>query len=311
FGFDVTPVKGSRKDQITTVKLGEETGSVTAAVWCKEHVVKSIVHPLNEVVDEQGRTAVQVFVENYKQADLTLTGTVRKANLAQLMKDKAQQALMGASSAGRRESTANSIAAAVRRGARTSLAAVETKAAEAKVEAKSENEETTAPVTDTRVTAADRRCIKCKIDVTPRWHTLVRTPPPTPPKSPIQRRLSMTLGEYADLQRERSADGARTNAIGDATAPPSSRPPLLERSGSQQNVRSISSLNGDSQGVLMQPQTNNIVMPSREEPPPQTNGDTHSLGEHLHADEGFHNHALPQYQNPAITHTPPAEQVES
>jgi len=79
FGFDVTPVKGSRKDQGQTVTLGEERGTMQAAIWCKEHTIKTVVHPINEIVKETGLTALQAYVRMFKQADKSLTGTVRKA----------------------------------------------------------------------------------------------------------------------------------------------------------------------------------------------------------------------------------------
>lgn len=81
FGFDVSPVKGSRKDIVQSVNLGNETGSLTSAIWCLEHSVKTIVHDMAETVDESGFNALQLFVQNYKQADLTVTGTARKAAL--------------------------------------------------------------------------------------------------------------------------------------------------------------------------------------------------------------------------------------
>ncbi|KAK0309342.1 putative PHD type zinc finger protein with BAH domain-containing protein [Friedmanniomyces endolithicus] len=314
FGFDVTPVKGSRKDQVTTVTLGAESGSVTAAVWCKEHTIKSIVHPMDEVVDDSGKTALQVFVENYKQADSTLTGTVRKANLAQLTKDKAQ-ALLGNSAAGRRESTANSIAAAVKRGARTSLTA----------ETKSEAEDNTiaSGIAEVPATATERSCIKCSIDVTPRWHTVVRTPPPTPPKSPIQRRLSMTLGEYADLQREKSG----TSNI-EATDTLGSRPSSSEQAGLLQitgivpqgangifgegmpdQIAILPTVDGDFP-ASEQSQAGTIAVSAREAPSTQANGEAQPVVEQTNAEEGFHTHTLPRYQNPAGKYTPPPEKLE-
>ncbi|KAF2717401.1 hypothetical protein K431DRAFT_233160 [Polychaeton citri CBS 116435] len=162
FGFDVTPVKGSRKDSVTTITLGQETGAVLAGIWCKEHTVKTTIHPLTEVVDESGKTALQHYVESYKQADLTWTGTARKANLAQSTKERGQQSVMQAAPHSiRRESTTNSIAAAVKRGARNSVS-TETKADE--LDGGKESP-------DSDVQGA-RRCAKCKIDVTPRWHPL-------------------------------------------------------------------------------------------------------------------------------------------
>ena len=49
-GFDIQPVKGSRRDVVQIVNFGGETGVMTAAVWCPEHDMrKTIVHPLIEV----------------------------------------------------------------------------------------------------------------------------------------------------------------------------------------------------------------------------------------------------------------------
>lgn len=319
FGFDVTPVKGSRRDQVTTAKLGEETGTLTAAIWCKEHAVKSIIHPVNEVVDETGKTALQVFVENYKQADLTLTGTVRKANLAQLTKDKGQQALNGAVTSNRRESTTHSIAAAVRRGARNSIMA----------DNKSEAEEITAQLAEAAATESERRCVKCKIDVTPRWHPVFKTPPPTPPKSPPQRRMSMTLGEYTDLQRERSADGlprpplsgANGNSSSTAGAQSesghsqpdarTSQPPngATWNAGGNERIGASPALNGDTRSIEPSRAPGSIIVPSREGPhlTTQPNGEPQQASN----EEGFHRHALPRgYQNPVVPHTPPLEDAK-
>jgi PHD-zinc-finger like domain/PHD-finger len=82
FGFDVTPVKSTRRDSVNVVIIGQESGMMTAAIWCKDHVQpsKGIIHSLNESVEDGGLTALQLFAQNFKQADLTLTGTTRKAN---------------------------------------------------------------------------------------------------------------------------------------------------------------------------------------------------------------------------------------
>ena len=122
FGFDVTPVKGSRKDMFSAVTVGNETGSLTAAIWCKEHSVKTIVHDMTEgVTGEPGcYNALQLFVSVYKQADLTLTGTARKANLlAHSAKNFAQTAATATSN--RRASTnANGVVPSMSRGNRKS-----------------------------------------------------------------------------------------------------------------------------------------------------------------------------------------------
>jgi hypothetical protein len=49
-GFDIAPVKGSRRDVVSVVSFGGENGVMTAAVWCPEHDPnKTIIHPLTEV----------------------------------------------------------------------------------------------------------------------------------------------------------------------------------------------------------------------------------------------------------------------
>ena len=204
FGFDVSPVKGSRKDQITTATLTDETGSITPIILCKEHVVKSVIHPMSEVANDSGKTALQVFVENYKQADLSLTGTVRKANLVQLTKERGQQAAAAPTNGGRRESNANSIAAAVRRGVRTSSAP----------EPKSEAEDGAPQIYEVPEAEAERQCVKCGIDVTPKWHLIERIPP--------------TIKEYGAVQSP-----GRTNLERDRVD--AGRPPGPEQN--RQNIR--------------------------------------------------------------------------
>ena len=82
FGFDVVPVKNSRRDSVTVVKLGDETGVASPVIWCPHHTVTSTVHEIGEPVggkNNGGRTALQVYAQAYKQADLSLTGGLRKA----------------------------------------------------------------------------------------------------------------------------------------------------------------------------------------------------------------------------------------
>ena len=325
FGFDVKPVKTSRKDAVITATLGSESGAIEPAIWCKEHTVKSIVHPMHEIADDTSRTALQVFVENYKQADLTLTGTARKANLVQLTKNKSQFAAQAPNS--RRESIANSIATAVRRGARNSSVA-EAKVAEldSATDVPEEREPSVLP--------PERRCIKCKIDVTPRWHLVEGQQPQqeaTPPKSP-QRRLSMTLAEIAAEQRDRSTDptGQPSTNV-EVTGTPAPARVSDNASRPQQNIRFMAPgasgrawegmpdrfgprqpTNGDAPrtppvGEAPAP-ADPFVAPSTELVPQQQNGEPRLSHEQSTAsDEGFHRYALPQYQNPADPVVPKPE----
>lgn len=277
FGFDVTPVKGSRKDQVTTATLGQETGSLTAGIWCKEHVLKNVVHPVNEIADETGRTAMQVYVENYKQADLTLTGTIRKANLAQLTKDKGQQVPQATINGSRRESTANSIAAAVRRGARTSSVA----------DAKSEAEDAGIQISDVPEGELERRCVRCKIDVTPKWHPVESLPSgkeATPPRSPP--RASLSSADISDADRDRlsnapSAQASRPNAQNIRFMPPGASGRAWDGMPDRYNPR---------------PGPNGEQREQQQPPSQRENSGAITNGQHRSANDGY-NHAGSSYQD--------------
>ena len=303
FGFDVQPVKGSRKDQVVTVTMGSETGYASPVVLCKEHVLKSILHPVNEVVDENGTTALQVYVENYKQADLTLTGTVRKAQLAQQTKEKGQLAGAGAgaaqNAAGRRESGVHSIAAAVKRGARTSSVADITK-----IEPEELSSTDLASIPGEPV---DRRCAKCHIDVTPRWHQVAWSGAADGVPALRQHRSTASV-EMVDADRDPRNIGSE---------PPQQVTPSQQSK--QQNIRFVpigasgrawegmpdrrggsrASVNGDRGGSVE-------GTPATEQ---QSNGGHHLPFEELRREieDGYHNHALPPIQNHGSAEARPGE----
>ncbi|PKY04861.1 hypothetical protein P168DRAFT_289726 [Aspergillus campestris IBT 28561] len=79
FGFDITPVKNSRKDTVQSVRLGEETGVAAAGIWCPHHSVSSPVHAIGEPTEEKGTNALKRFAETYKQADTSLSRATRRA----------------------------------------------------------------------------------------------------------------------------------------------------------------------------------------------------------------------------------------
>ena len=171
-GFDVTPVKGSRRDMVNTVTLGSETGNATAAIWCKEHTIKTIVHPISEIIDNGNLNALQVFVRTYKQADLTLTGTVRKANLVS-SSTRAIPLATGSTST-RRASALNGISSALASGtpqsasksSRISPTAVTVKSEEIDVDG-DRVLHLSEPSTDP---ATAKHCITCGTDASPKWH---------------------------------------------------------------------------------------------------------------------------------------------
>ncbi|KAF2498439.1 hypothetical protein BU16DRAFT_615480 [Lophium mytilinum] len=165
FGFDITPVKATRRDAIPTFTIGGETGSMTAAIWCKEHTPKTIVHQMSEVIDEAGTNALQLYAQNYKQADLTLTGTARKASLMDQTTKTLPTAATGPATVNRRTSTTNPTPTSARPG-RPSNAGLQVKEEEEDTEAKSAKSE--------------RRCATCDIDASPKWWKVKETAAPNP-----------------------------------------------------------------------------------------------------------------------------------
>ncbi|KAI9885207.1 MAG: hypothetical protein M1823_003010 [Watsoniomyces obsoletus] len=156
-GFDITPVKSSRRDLVNTVTLGEETGVMVAAVWCKEHSIKTIVHPMHEKGEDPDLNALQIFVRNYKQADLTLTGTVRKANL---ISQSTKVLSHGHGVAGhRRTSTSGGASTGTHRPA--SMNGVQPD--------RMENGETQPDEGSTAAPLPEKKCVTCNANVSPRW----------------------------------------------------------------------------------------------------------------------------------------------
>ena len=149
-GFDMTPVKVSRRDAVPTVTMNGETGTLIAAIWCKEHTPKTIVHPMNEEVEGTELIALQLFAREFKQADLTLTGTARKANLVDQSTRIAPQAVQAPTN--RRASAVTAPTPTSARG-RQSNAGISVK------------EEPSEP----SVYKSERKCVRCKIEASPRW----------------------------------------------------------------------------------------------------------------------------------------------
>ncbi|RDA94459.1 hypothetical protein CP533_2238 [Ophiocordyceps camponoti-saundersi (nom. inval.)] len=145
-GFDVTPVKSSRRDQFNIVTISGESGTMSAVMWCKDHIpTKTIAHRMYDAA-ESGMNALQLYVQNYKQADLALTGTVRKANL---MINAAKTSAPPTQAGGpRRTSTA------------TGGGGVNGSASRAR-----SNEAAEAGPQQ----AGERVCISCGVDMTPKW----------------------------------------------------------------------------------------------------------------------------------------------
>jgi hypothetical protein len=162
FGFDITPVKATRRDAVPTVTINGETGTMTAAIWCKEHTPKTRIHPMHEEVEGENMTALQLFAREFKQADLTLTGTARKANLVDQSTRIIPQVSAPVQNTRRTSTVANQTPTSAR--GRQSNAGLLIK------------EEEPADVTAPK---SERKCDRCDIDASPRWWKVEESAQPT------------------------------------------------------------------------------------------------------------------------------------
>ncbi|KAI4661551.1 uncharacterized protein J4E78_004340 [Alternaria triticimaculans] len=141
------------RDAVPTVTMNGETGTLIAAIWCKDHAPKTVVHPMNEPVDGTDLIALQLFAREFKQADLTLTGTARKANLVDQSTRIVPQIV---------PAPANRRASAVAAPTPTSARGRQSNAG---ISVKEESSEPAAP-------KPERKCVRCKIESSPRWWKL-------------------------------------------------------------------------------------------------------------------------------------------
>jgi len=137
---------------------------MTAAIWCKEHApTKTIVHRMHDIVNDDGMNALQLYVQNFKQADLALTGTVRKANLV----SQSTKAVVAPPAPLNNRRVSLTAAAAANGHSRGSAA-----------HAKEEENEIPGGGKD----APAKICVTCGSDVSPKWWALHPSPTPSAPQ---------------------------------------------------------------------------------------------------------------------------------
>ncbi|KAK0555392.1 putative PHD type zinc finger protein with BAH domain-containing protein [Tilletia horrida] len=69
FAFEIQPVKSSRRDAVPTVSFKDETGNMSALVWCKDHREQTkgkTLYELHEVDPRTGLTALQLYARTHK-----------------------------------------------------------------------------------------------------------------------------------------------------------------------------------------------------------------------------------------------------
>ena len=205
-GFDLNPVKSSRSHAVSTVGMGGEVGNATAVIYCRDHPPKHPIHPMSEQQD--ALNALQVFARSYKQADTSLTGTLRKALIVDAATKTAAQ--LGSVNANHRGSTSNaassvagaSSSAPVTRSSRVSPSTFTVKSDE--VDEDGDRVVHLSEETPAEIDA--KECAMCGTDTSPKWHEIIprivsETKPPTvvesaagPPEVSSQRSDALSNG---------------------------------------------------------------------------------------------------------------------
>lgn len=166
FGFDVAPVKSSRRDAVNVMKFDNESGIVTAAIWCPNHQPTTYVHNMLEPT-EGGLTALQLFAHTYKQVDTSTTGTVRRA--AQFTTNIANSALAQQIS-GRPSLVNGATNATGTQGERaTGYSLHSSPMAESPKAIDDVVNEPRAAISGINKSGVLRKCCTCLVNVSPRW----------------------------------------------------------------------------------------------------------------------------------------------
>ncbi|KJR85745.1 PHD finger and BAH domain protein (Snt2) [Sporothrix schenckii 1099-18] len=172
FGFDLVPVKGSRRDQANIVTLNGVNGLLVPAIWCRDHIpLKSSAYLPYEKIDGSDMSGLQFYVENYKQADLALTGCARKANLLSIASKMSGSLVAGANSAAGRGSSPDQNTAPQSNGSNSRQGSVYLNG-----DFGSKLSAATATAVGAKKAVKDNKvCLTCGSDVSPKWHAIDKT----------------------------------------------------------------------------------------------------------------------------------------
>ena len=169
-GFDLNPVKSSRSHAVNTVGMGGEVGNATAVVYCRDHPPKHPIHPMSEQQDTLN--ALQVFARSHKQADTSLTGTLRKALIVDAAtKTAAQLGSTGASHRGSNSTTASGAIGASTLAPTTRSSRVSPSTITVKSEEVDEDGDRVVHLSEETPPELDaKECAVCGTDASPKWH---------------------------------------------------------------------------------------------------------------------------------------------
>lgn len=176
FGFHLTPVKNSRSSAVNIVTMDGETGNATAVVYCREHTLPKdlpTLHPMSKLPTDGPLNNLQAFVRSHKQADTSLTGTLRKAHMTDLAKGNAAQlATTGVNHRGSTSSASGAVGhsavAPATRSSRASPGAMTVKSEEV-----DQDGDRVVHLSDVApAELSSKECAACGADTSPKWHEM-------------------------------------------------------------------------------------------------------------------------------------------
>lgn len=172
-GFDLNPVKSSRSHAVNTVGMGGEVGNATAVVYCRDHPPKHPIHLMSEQQD--ALNALQVFARSHKQADTSLTGTLRKALIVDAAtKTAAQLGSAGANHRGSISTTASGAIGASSAVPTTRSSRVSPSTFTVRSDEVDEDGDRVVHLSEETPAELDaKECAMCGTDASPKWHEIV------------------------------------------------------------------------------------------------------------------------------------------
>lgn len=171
-GFDLNPVKSSRSHAVNTVGMGGEVGNATAVVYCRDHPPKHPIHLMSEQQDTLN--ALQVFARSHKQADTSLTGTLRKALIVDAAtKTATQLGSVGANHRGSNSTIASGAVGASSSAPSTRSSRVSPSTFTVKSEEVDEDGDRVIHLSEETPAELDaKECAMCATDSSPKWHEI-------------------------------------------------------------------------------------------------------------------------------------------
>ncbi|KAK5940022.1 putative PHD type zinc finger protein with BAH domain-containing protein [Knufia obscura] len=200
-GFDITPVKSSRRDSVQIMKLDQESGRAVPGIWCPNHPVSTVVHNMLETTPS-GSTALQEFVRMYKQVDTTVTGTVRRAAQYQ---SNLQASTTAAQPPPRRQSTINGNAhQPVPVEAITGQNARSPSPMSPRVNG---GDHEVPPTSQGLRVKSEKKCCTCATEFSPKWWVVNRdsTPKASSPEAQLNTTAQIPASESTSLRASSSA----------------------------------------------------------------------------------------------------------